>query len=270
MGNYTIGTNVDGLADLNPIRYRGYYYDKETQLYYLQTRYYDPEIGQFISPDTQNYLDPQTIGGLTLSAYCFNNPVMGFDPTGHDAIVLVEDGLPILKHIVVYVQDEEGKWYRTDYNNFSEVSFVEVSDVEADMKREYAGKKYESTRIKGNYHDSVKKAEYYEKNEFGSYNLLFNSCQTYALTILREGTAQRAAVNKYIQGPRAGITAIPSVFYMNLNAIVEEDAGNHIPRKEAEPVSKALYFTFGLLAFNPIFGLAVAGFYLHHHIVNGG
>jgi RHS repeat-associated protein len=82
-GNCTIGTNVDGLADLNPIRYRGYYYDKETQLYYLQTRYYDPQTGRFISPDTVNYLDPESIHGLNLYAYCFNNPVMGYDPTGH-------------------------------------------------------------------------------------------------------------------------------------------------------------------------------------------
>ena len=47
------------------------------------SRYYDPSIGQFISPDTQNYLDSQTIGGVDLYAYCNNNPVMGYDPTGH-------------------------------------------------------------------------------------------------------------------------------------------------------------------------------------------
>ena len=39
------------LADINPIRYRGYYYDTETGLYYLQSRYYDPETGRFINAD---------------------------------------------------------------------------------------------------------------------------------------------------------------------------------------------------------------------------
>jgi len=47
------------------------------------SRYYDPSVGQFISPDTQDYLAPDTIGGVDLYAYCNNNPVMGYDPTGH-------------------------------------------------------------------------------------------------------------------------------------------------------------------------------------------
>ena len=46
-------------------------------------RYYDPEIGRFISPDTVDYLDPESTHGLNLYAYCNNNPVMYYDPTGH-------------------------------------------------------------------------------------------------------------------------------------------------------------------------------------------
>ena len=70
------------LGTLNPFRYRGYYYDTETKLYYLKTRYYDPEIGRFISIDGIEYLDPETINGLNLYAYCNNNPVMNIDPNG--------------------------------------------------------------------------------------------------------------------------------------------------------------------------------------------
>ena len=70
------------LANLNPYRYRGYYYDSETDLYFLQTRYYDPETGRFISRDSIEYADPETICGLNLYAYCGNNPVMATDPTG--------------------------------------------------------------------------------------------------------------------------------------------------------------------------------------------
>jgi len=66
----------------NPFRYRGYYYDTETELYYLQTRYYDPELGRFISQDNIDYADPETINGLNLYAYCGNNPVMFSDPEG--------------------------------------------------------------------------------------------------------------------------------------------------------------------------------------------
>ena len=70
------------LAEKNPFRYRGYYYDTETNLYYLQTRYYDPEVGRFISRDSIEYAAPESINGLNLYAYCSNNPVMNVDPTG--------------------------------------------------------------------------------------------------------------------------------------------------------------------------------------------
>ena len=73
---------TSGIGVLNPFRYRGYYYDTETELYYLQTRYYDPELGRFISQDSIEYAEPETINGLNLYAYCGNNPVMNIDPTG--------------------------------------------------------------------------------------------------------------------------------------------------------------------------------------------
>lgn len=82
-GNCTVTDNSGtGIGDVNPFRYRGYYYDSETGLYYLMTRYYDPEIGRFISADALAYLAPETINGLNLYAYCYNNPVMGYDPDG--------------------------------------------------------------------------------------------------------------------------------------------------------------------------------------------
>ena len=88
-GNCTIVTDKSGIATLNPFRYRGYYYDEETGLYYLQTRYYDPTIGRFISPDSVDYLDPESINGLNLYIYCLNNPVMNVDPSGHIILSLI-------------------------------------------------------------------------------------------------------------------------------------------------------------------------------------
>lgn len=61
---------------INPLRYRGYYYDSETGLYYLNARYYDPEVGRFISGDET--LD----GGYNLFEYCYNNPINFADYTG--------------------------------------------------------------------------------------------------------------------------------------------------------------------------------------------
>ena len=71
------------IGNINPLRYKGYYYDKETNLYYLMSRYYDPSIGQFISPDDYTYLDINKVSGYHLYAYCNNNPVMNEDPDGH-------------------------------------------------------------------------------------------------------------------------------------------------------------------------------------------
>ncbi len=80
-GNEIISTSHIG--HFNPFRYRSYFYDVETGLYYLKSRYYDPKLGRFISPDDISYLDPNTVNGLNLYAYCNNNPVMYADPSGH-------------------------------------------------------------------------------------------------------------------------------------------------------------------------------------------
>ena len=82
-GEYMLeGTNYQ-LAMINPFTYRGYYHDFDTGLYFLKTRYYDPMTGRFISMDDVEYIDPETIGGVNLFAYCNNNPVMQVDETGN-------------------------------------------------------------------------------------------------------------------------------------------------------------------------------------------
>ena len=84
-GNCTV-QNADGwtAGDANPFRYRGYYYDTETGFYYVSSRYYDPEIGRFISPDTTDVLTatPVALTDKNLYAYCDNNPVMRVDLGG--------------------------------------------------------------------------------------------------------------------------------------------------------------------------------------------
>ena len=72
------------LAEVNPLRYRGYVYDTETTLYYLQSRYYDPELGRFINADSYASTG-QGILGNNMFAYCLNNPVVLVDGSGNAA-----------------------------------------------------------------------------------------------------------------------------------------------------------------------------------------
>ncbi len=72
------------IKNINPFRYRSYYYDKETHLYYLNSRYYDPEIGRFLNADSLDYLgNGEDLKNYNLFTYCGNNPIMCSDPTGH-------------------------------------------------------------------------------------------------------------------------------------------------------------------------------------------
>ncbi len=104
-------TTTYGIAKLNPFRYRGYVYDDETGLYYLQSRYYDPVTGRFINADV--YCDTNTdIFGTNMFTYCNNNPVNQVDPEGTDAIWLqFPNGANGFGHTSLLLQDSAGEWW---------------------------------------------------------------------------------------------------------------------------------------------------------------
>ena len=91
------GTNLNAIY--NPFRYRGYYYDTETQLYYLQSRYYNPQWGRFLNVDA--YISTGTgLIGYNMYTYCNNNPVMKVDPSGYLGLLStcdLEEGYDILR-----------------------------------------------------------------------------------------------------------------------------------------------------------------------------
>lgn len=85
-GNHEVINHTDEkIGDVNPFRYRGYYFDVETGWYYLNARYYSSAMGRFISPDELSILDEtkSQINGLNLYMYCGDNPVMNVDPSGN-------------------------------------------------------------------------------------------------------------------------------------------------------------------------------------------
>ena len=121
-GNCTITLNSDGSAIRNPIRYRGYYYDEDTKLYYLNARYYCPEWRRFISPDDTGYLDPETPNGLNLYTYCGNDPVNYADPSGNSIIASILIGAAIGAVIsggfslVSELYQNHGDWGKVNWN----------------------------------------------------------------------------------------------------------------------------------------------------------
>ena len=69
-------TSGCNLGTRNPFRYKGYYYDDDTEMYYCKSRFYVPKWRRWLNSDSINYLEPQNITCLNLFAYCNNNPVM--------------------------------------------------------------------------------------------------------------------------------------------------------------------------------------------------
>ena len=83
-GNCTITQDTDGIGTANPFRYRGYYWDNDLQLYYLMSRYYDPQTGRFINADESKTLfwGKHIILALNRYSYCFDNPIYYIDDMG--------------------------------------------------------------------------------------------------------------------------------------------------------------------------------------------
>jgi len=84
------GPLKDSLGVYNPLRYRGYVYDQEAGLYYLESRYYSPEIGRFINVDSVEFLgESGTLLSCNLFGYCENNPVLYIDPSGCAKVTII-------------------------------------------------------------------------------------------------------------------------------------------------------------------------------------
>lgn len=86
--NGTENTNASFIGNINPFRYRGYYYDTDTGFYYLNSRYYDPQVKRFINADDIYYLGANNdLQSYNLYAYCSNNPVIYVDYSGHSGVL---------------------------------------------------------------------------------------------------------------------------------------------------------------------------------------
>lgn len=88
-GTSTVLQDTAGLASINPFRFKGYYFDSESGMYYCHTRYYVPEWCRWLNADHPSFLQPESLQEMNLFMYCGNNPVMYTDPSGAIVISLL-------------------------------------------------------------------------------------------------------------------------------------------------------------------------------------
>ena len=105
-----LSQSEDELSSINPLRYRGYVYDEDTTLYYLQTRYYDPTTGRFINADDTAYIGATgTVLSANIFTYCENNAIMFTDYNGQLLKEEKEAGRKFWKNWVVSTLKKK-KW----------------------------------------------------------------------------------------------------------------------------------------------------------------
>ena len=156
---------ADGeLAAMNPIRYRGYYYDTDTGFYYLQSRYYDPIIKRFLNADSYESTGQGFIG-TNMFAYCNNNPVTHTDTAGYTVESVIAEGtqeyyingaivtinveivakIPIYDHVTVNFSDA-GMGYEIEIGG-ERFSFNLKSEFGASARGKYGAWKYSDRGI---------------------------------------------------------------------------------------------------------------------------
>ena len=237
-GTTTLEKNV--VRSYNPFRYRGYYYDTETGLYYLQSRYYNPAWGRFLNAD-KLISTGQGLLGYNMYAYCNNSPIMFVDHTGTDAIyVSTTEKLPVVGHALVYIQDEQGQWYKTQFaGDFDDVRSARVTtepvsyrDIVGHLKR----KKVNFVYLEGDYSRGAEKAKQYAKLNIQynrKYDVLYNNCTDYARDILSYGPNQQ-----YLRRSHKFDINIPQTFFVALS-IKNPKGSNRHPDRLANTVIRS-------------------------------
>ena len=191
-------TDPTHVANLNPFRYRGYFYDTETGLYYLQSRYYDAQVGRFVNGDGQ--LNTDTVLGNNLFVYSENNPINAWDPNGKDAIWL-QDKETVLTagHTGLLLQDSEGRWWHFYWGNnrsgkkgkkgdgailLPYSGLTNLASINVFYYRNYRNKYEDMIYFKGDFSKSV---EYAKKLNSKNYSLITNNCMQVSTDVLRKG-----------------------------------------------------------------------------------
>ena len=129
--NPVFNNEAGHIGNINPFCYRGYYYDSETGFYYLGSRYYDPEVGRFISADTTDILGASgNLYDKNLYAYCDNNPIVRADSNGaiwFHLVIGAAIGVGIQFTMDVGIGMASGKSFNEVVHSLSPVDYVSAA-----------------------------------------------------------------------------------------------------------------------------------------------
>lgn len=144
-GNCTVTKDTEYIASVNPLRYRGYYYDSDTGLYYLQSRYYDAKIGRFINADDAEILkndvnisDEDCIVSYNLFEYCENNPVVNVDPTGEKKTKVATVVKKKYNYFIIYYNNKDSNFRKqAKYMKKNKYNSKDCKDIEVKTNADF-------------------------------------------------------------------------------------------------------------------------------------
>ena len=191
--------------DDNPFRYCGEYYDKETEEVYLRARYYQPKAGRFLTRDSYTGEDDDALS-LHLYAYCGNDGVNAWDPSGHDAIWLNSNkSASGFGHAAVLIKNSRNQW---DYFSYTKTGLLKktlshlYSFANSDYIVQFINEEYRKGALMEPYDSfidfkgkfkSVKNKTIKEKKKYSgkSYSLMSHNCLDVTVDFLRKGKFAR-------------------------------------------------------------------------------
>ena len=168
------------IEGLNPFRYRGYVYDPETELYYLQSRYYDPLTGRFLNADSFTDTFSKSPLSTNMFAYCENNPVMMSDSLGKGAWwIQSPNSAPTLwwknGHTSVLIEQKKGFWWYVFWSGDS-IQLFFLGDITGKEKK-----------LNVWIRNTIKEYKIYYKNNNKDFNNLSYSNDRYTEAIIFKG-----------------------------------------------------------------------------------
>ncbi len=186
------------IAEANPLRYCGYYYDSETGYYYLQSRYYDPEICRFINADSYEFINTLFVFSNNLYAYCSNNPITNFDENG----CCFKYKKKICCDNWVYYSSGKQKISQSGINMLKKLEGCRLTAYKASSSERYytIGYGHYGSDVRKNQKISKTQAEKYLKNDIKKFEKALNKFTKCKRIALRQTQFDACVIDSYQRG----------------------------------------------------------------------